>query len=269
MAPMSNEPPGRIQIGRVLKEARARAGLDIRTVEERTKIRTVYLRALEDEEWEALPNPAYAKGFLRTYAALVGLDAEALVDEFRRQVEGGGEGPTYPLAEGVLERRRRYGEGSPGPGLGIAIAVVLIVAGGLALIGLIGDDGEPRGERRGLAQQPGGRGESRGGGERSGKPGDSEPFTLALAVSAPVEICLLDESERELIDGQVLAAGSEESFTARGFELRFPRGYGRTTIDLSLDGKPRPLPRAGGPAAFGLRSPKGLERSRPPGLECP
>jgi len=270
MAPMSTEPPGRMQIGRVLKEARARAGLDIRTAEERTKIRTRYLRALEDEEWEALPNSAYAKGFLRAYAGVLGLDAEALVDEFRRQVEGGGESPTYPLGEGVLQRRRRPGEGARGPGLGTALAVVaVIVAGVLALIGLIGDGGEPRGERRENAKQRGGHANSREEGGRPGSPGDSEPFTLALAVSKAVEVCLLDGSDRELIDGQVLAAGTRESFTAQDFELRFPRGYGPAAIDLTLEGKPLSLPRAEGPVAFELSSPKRLERSRQPGLGCP
>ena len=34
-----------------------------------------------------LPGPAYAKGFLRTYAQFLGLDGDALVDEYRRTVE--------------------------------------------------------------------------------------------------------------------------------------------------------------------------------------
>ena len=76
-----------LPIGEVLKRTRTRRKLDIRTVEERTKIRIKYLRALENEEWEVLPAPAYAKGFLRTYAQFLGLDGDALVDEYRRTVE--------------------------------------------------------------------------------------------------------------------------------------------------------------------------------------
>src|ERR687895_368147 len=106
---MASEPGGELRIGNALKEARRRAGLDIRTVEERTKIRTRYLRALESEEWDALPGPAYVKGFLRTYARLLGLDGDALVDEYRRTVEGPQASPV-PLGEGVLETRRRLRE---------------------------------------------------------------------------------------------------------------------------------------------------------------
>ena len=76
-----------MRIGEVLKRSRTRQGIEIADVEERTKIRTKYLRALESEEWDVLPSPAYAKGFLRTYAQLLGLDADAIVDEYRRQVE--------------------------------------------------------------------------------------------------------------------------------------------------------------------------------------
>jgi len=252
-----------MQIGHVLEQARRRARLEIADVAERTKIRAAYLRALEDEEWEALPSPAYAKGFLRTYAGLLGLDAEALVDEFRRQVETGREG-AYPLGERARERPRPPGADSPGIWIAVA-AVVAIVAGVLALIGLTGNGDERRGQDRGGRE----RGAADGERDRSKDVGDAEPFTLALAVEEPVEVCLLDEAERELVDGQVLPAGSQESFTAQGFELRFPRGYGRASIDLVVDGQPRQLPRLDGPAAFELRSAKRLKRAPAPGLGCP
>ncbi len=82
------EDRGQMRIGEVLKRSRTRQGIEIRDVEERTKIRTKYLRALESEDWDLLPDPAYAKAFLRTYAQLLGLDADAIGDAYRRQVEG-------------------------------------------------------------------------------------------------------------------------------------------------------------------------------------
>ena len=65
-------------IGPMLREARMHAGLDIDDVEERTKIRAKYLRALENEEWALLPGSAFTKGFLRSYADVVGLDGGCL-----------------------------------------------------------------------------------------------------------------------------------------------------------------------------------------------
>ena len=100
-----------LPIGEVLKRTRTRRKVDIHTVEQQTKIRTKYLRALENEEWDVLPGPAYAKGFLRTYAQFLGLDGDALVDEYRRTVEAALDADhAYRFTEPVLERRRRPGE---------------------------------------------------------------------------------------------------------------------------------------------------------------
>jgi cytoskeleton protein RodZ len=69
-------------IGSSLRDARLRQGLDFPELEERTKIRPKYLRALEEERFDILPAPTYVKGFLRTYAAAIGLDPQPFVDEY-------------------------------------------------------------------------------------------------------------------------------------------------------------------------------------------
>lgn len=61
--------------------------IDVHEVEETTKIRAKYLRALENEEYDLLPSPAYAKSFLRTYADYLGIDSRGLVDVYRREQE--------------------------------------------------------------------------------------------------------------------------------------------------------------------------------------
>ena len=48
-------------IGSLLRETRIRNKIDITTVEEATKIRAKYLRALENEEWMVLPGPTYVQ----------------------------------------------------------------------------------------------------------------------------------------------------------------------------------------------------------------
>jgi cytoskeleton protein RodZ len=69
-------------IGSSLREARLRQELDFPALEERTKIRPKYLRALEDERFDILPSPTYVKGFLRSYAEALGLDGQPFVDEY-------------------------------------------------------------------------------------------------------------------------------------------------------------------------------------------
>jgi cytoskeleton protein RodZ len=77
------------EIGNSLREARLRQGLDFFEIEQSTKIRGKYLRALEDEQFEVLPAQTYVKGFLRSYADHLGLDGQLYVDEFNsRYVRG-------------------------------------------------------------------------------------------------------------------------------------------------------------------------------------
>ncbi len=69
-------------IGSSLRDARLRQELDFPELEERTKIRPKYLRALEDEQFDILPAPTYVKGFLRSYAEALSLDGQPFVDEY-------------------------------------------------------------------------------------------------------------------------------------------------------------------------------------------
>ena len=69
-------------IGERLHNAREAKGLSLDAVEGLTRIRAAYLQALEDEQFDRLPGPAYVKGFLRTYAAALGLDPDLLLETY-------------------------------------------------------------------------------------------------------------------------------------------------------------------------------------------
>jgi cytoskeleton protein RodZ len=78
--------PGDRGIGALLREERERRGLSYRAVAERTRLRPHFLEALEKEEWDALPPPAFLKGFLRTYSRLLSLDERAVLGLYERAV---------------------------------------------------------------------------------------------------------------------------------------------------------------------------------------
>ncbi len=79
---LDNEPGGG-QIGPILEKKRREKGLSLKEVEQATKIRTRYLEGLEREDPTSLPDPVYARGFLKTYANFLGLNGEQLSREFR------------------------------------------------------------------------------------------------------------------------------------------------------------------------------------------
>jgi cytoskeleton protein RodZ len=95
-----------VALGSSLASARLARGLDLRDIERDTRIRARYLAALEEEHFDELPGEAYAAGFLRTYAAYLGLDADVYVDELRRR-----RGAPAPPVGRVITRvtRRRPG----------------------------------------------------------------------------------------------------------------------------------------------------------------
>lgn len=74
-------------IGTTLREARQRKGVDLETAARDLKIRADYLAALEENDHAVLPGLPYVAGFVRSYAAYVGLDAEHLVRQLKGDTE--------------------------------------------------------------------------------------------------------------------------------------------------------------------------------------
>ena len=99
------------EIGNSLREARVRQHLELTEIELATKIRARYLRALEEETFDALPAQTYVKGFLRTYADYLGLDGQLYIDEFNSRYGAEGEEPHEPVvvrrASAVRRQHRR------------------------------------------------------------------------------------------------------------------------------------------------------------------
>jgi cytoskeleton protein RodZ len=75
------------QIGRQLREAREAKSLTLNQVSRDIRIRTRYLHALESGNLGELPSAVHVRGFLRSYADFLGLNAEELLDALRQQGE--------------------------------------------------------------------------------------------------------------------------------------------------------------------------------------
>ena len=69
--------------GEKLRGEREKQGYTLEHVEEETKIRKIYLRALEEEKFETLPPRVYASGFVKRYAKFLKLDEEEMAKVFQ------------------------------------------------------------------------------------------------------------------------------------------------------------------------------------------
>lgn len=69
-------------VGRHVREARERAGLDIDELSDRTRIRPHVLEGIEGDDFGPCGGDFYARGHLRTLARYLGLDGDHLVEQY-------------------------------------------------------------------------------------------------------------------------------------------------------------------------------------------
>src|SRR5689334_10213436 len=130
-------------IGQSLRQAREQRGVELSDVEVATKIRVKFLAAMEEDRWDELPAPAYARGFLDIYARHLGLDRKALLDEYSRTVEGERREhvPESVIKPGTLRQHRQPGHMpsiSFGPIAKVGAGLLALVVIGLVIVGSIG-----------------------------------------------------------------------------------------------------------------------------------
>jgi len=75
---------GRPYRGGTLREIRQRMGIELQTISKEMKINERTLGWIEEEAFEKLPALVYLKGFLKSYAQCLGLDAPRVVEEYLR-----------------------------------------------------------------------------------------------------------------------------------------------------------------------------------------
>jgi len=73
-------------LGDWLRQRREELGISLEQAEEETRIRLRSLEALENEDFDALPDPVVGRGFLRNYASFLGLDPQEATERFGRLV---------------------------------------------------------------------------------------------------------------------------------------------------------------------------------------
>lgn len=260
-------------IGDTLSEARTRRGVDLEEIQAATGIRPRYLRAIEQEDWDALPEEFYARAFIRKYAVFLGLEPEPLVAEYRRQqgTTGSRGAPTSPFAgtptsrraEALRRRRARQGVyvwlGGAAVLVVIIVVVILLVSGGggertkQASGGGAGGkaaDGKGGGKNasgKGKAGNGGGGNGAGNGQGRAGNGASAKSVSLKIEPTAEVWACVLDAKDKPLVDGATLAAGeSAGPFHSRSYTAAFGNG----SVEVFVDGKRAQTPTTPSPMGF-------------------
>jgi Helix-turn-helix domain len=236
-------------IGPTLRRARNRRKVGLAEVEETTKIRVRYLKAIEDEEWDALPGEAYTRSFIRTYASYLGLDGPRLVEEYRQQLGDalGEEQPLHHEPAPLPSRRPMRAPRVPGRvWTGIVVAALI---GALVVVGLTSGE-EGGGGAASSTRRTGSVGPAATSAHIAAK-GRRRTVALRLSARAEVWVCVLDASGRPLVDGQILAPGAEEGpFHSSSFTVAFGNGE----IAMKIDGQKASIPSTSSPIGFAIDS---------------
>ena len=224
-------------IGETLREARMRQRLDIADVEDRTKIRAKYLRALENEEFGMLPGPTFVKTFLRTYAEMLGLDPHVLVEEYRAGFERDDEieQPLGPPA--VAGRDRRHG-----PRMGAGSVVLLVLVGIVAVLVAIGLASDDNGGADQAAAPETSTTETKA--KPAPKPARPRRVALRITPATPTYVCVDHGPGTPVVFENTI----ESTQTFRGKRVRV--NLGKRDVRLTMNGKAVPVTPGPDPVGF-------------------
>lgn len=246
------------QVGPILEAKRREKGLSLKDVEQSTKIRTRYLEGLEREDYSILPDPIYARGFLKTYANFLGLDGERLARELkdhrvpRRERQLGYQSPEISefeqplIGPGTIDNaERRRISGPTILTLVLAVLIIAVVIGVLYFIGRQSTENsaqEPaRQEEQQVAEEEPAANYSAANGE-AGEHANNEPAEESASQTVEAKVRVLDfpagltiQADGMVAYDQVAQPGFSQTFGAQGL-LSVSTGNAGA-VEIEVDGQ--------------------------------
>ncbi|GAM11686.1 cytoskeletal protein RodZ [Geobacter sp. OR-1] len=96
-------------LGQWLLQSREAKGVSLEEAADITRISKAYIDALEKEDFDRLPGPAYCKGFLRIYAGYLGISADEAVARYDMKMSGGAAPVRPPADENPVPQAQKTG----------------------------------------------------------------------------------------------------------------------------------------------------------------
>lgn len=133
---VSQEEPVAKLAGAVLREKRIELGIDEKSIASKLKMRMDQLKAIELSDYAKLPGRTYAVGFVRAYAKTLGLDSDALVEQFKSETQSHDLGKPSELVFPEVAPAPKW----PSGGIVVVAIVVAVVIYGIAQLTMPGAD---------------------------------------------------------------------------------------------------------------------------------
>jgi len=120
-------------LGEYFQRAREAKGLTVEEAAARTRILPQFLKAVEENNYARLPDEVFAKGFVRSYARILGLDEAAVIRKFD---ESGGQFYAKRAERETLrqqleeeERRKKVNRNTVVGVVGVALLLLFVLIG--------------------------------------------------------------------------------------------------------------------------------------------
>ncbi len=113
---------------KILKSQREQKRFSLHSIHQETRIPVIYLEAMEAGNWKAFPAEVYLLGFLQKYAKYLGLDANEMVQIYRKEQEA-----TITVKQEEVKKVEAVVHREQGDSLvkvAVLAALILFVAGG-------------------------------------------------------------------------------------------------------------------------------------------
>ena len=94
-------------VAETLRQAREEQGLSVPDIVDQTKMKVDQVQAIEAGDWGAFAAPVYTRGFVKSYASILKLDGEAILEELNAELGAakpdGGDALDAPLRSGLID----------------------------------------------------------------------------------------------------------------------------------------------------------------------
>ena len=88
-----------LTLGEKLRQAREERGFTISEVAEQTRISSLYLQSIENDDYNTLPGGIFNKGFVKSFAKFVGINEQEALEDYSRLIshDEGGDGDEFKV----------------------------------------------------------------------------------------------------------------------------------------------------------------------------
>ncbi len=229
-----------LSLGEKLRQARVAKGFALSEVADQTRISSLYLESIENDDYKILPGGIFNKGFVKSYAKFVGLNEQEALDDYSRLIAATA-GPDGEELKVYRPEVLTDDRSSMAPTVIAAVVILALMTGGiLFLIDYLQQPSEPAAN---IASS-----------KSNIDAGDSDPVAPAAPVpdisASRIEFRALDQpvSLTATTDGKtssnVVTPGTAALFEPKeSLKLSYSRSLAQL-VQLTINEKPIVLPSA-------------------------